>query len=266
MSSTGAGPLLKEWRGRRRRSQLELAVEAGVSTKHLSFVETGRARPSRELLMTLARHLDVPLRDRNSLLLAAGYAPRYHETQMDDPISQHVRSSLERLLATHDPYPGLVLDRQWNIVMANEGANRLVAGVPSYVEEPRPNVFRLSLHPDGAAAITINFPEWGGYMLDQLHRLVVATHDPTLIELEREVLAYPNVRALDRTAMSAGEEPQLLVPCRLNVGGVELSLFTMLTTFGTPSDITLDELAVELFFPADSATEEALRRPLGQEG
>ena len=264
MSSNGAGPLIKEWRGRRRRSQLDLAVEAGVSTKHLSFVETGRAKPSRELLLTLARHLEVPLRDRNSLLLAAGYAPRYHETQIDDPLSQHVRSSLERLLATHDPYPGLVLDRQWNIVMANEGANRLVAGIPDHVQQPRPNVFRISLHPDGAAANTVNFAEWGGYMLDQLRRLVAATHDPTLIELEREVLSYPNVQALIRDSGDALQpgEPQLLVPCRLKVGGTELSLFTMLTTFGTPSDITLDELAVELFFPADAATEAALRAPL----
>ena len=129
MTSTGAGPLLKEWRGRRRRSQLDLAVEVGVSTKHLSFVETGRAKPSRELLLTLARHLDVPLRDRNSLLLAAGYAPRYHETSIDDPVSAHVRASLERLLSTHDPYPGVVLDRQWNVVLANQAASNLLAGV-----------------------------------------------------------------------------------------------------------------------------------------
>ena len=135
MTTTGAGPLLREWRGRRRRSQMDLALEVGVSTKHLSFVETGRSRPSPELLLTLARHLEVPLRERNSLLLAAGYAPRYHETAIDDPASQHVRASLERLLQTHDPYPGVVLNRRWDIVLANDAAMRMVAAVPTDAEE-----------------------------------------------------------------------------------------------------------------------------------
>ena len=136
MTSTGAGPLLREWRGRRRRSQMDLALEAGVSPKHLSFVETGRSRPSPELLLTLARHLEVPLRERNSLLLAAGYAPRYHETAIDDPASQHVRASLERLLRTHDPYPGVVLNRTWDIVLANDAALRMVAAVPAELMAP----------------------------------------------------------------------------------------------------------------------------------
>jgi len=260
MTSTGAGPLLKEWRGRRRRSQLDLAVEVGVSTKHLSFVETGRAKPSRELLLTLARHLDVPLRDRNSLLLAAGYAPRYHETSIDDPVSAHVRASLERLLSTHDPYPGVVLDRQWNVVLANQAASNLLAGVPAELLTPRVNVFRVSLHPQGLGAITINFAEWADYMLGQLRRVVMMSNDPELAEIEQEILAYPNVvEHLASAQPTAGDEPPLLVPCRLNMGGVELSLFTTLTTFGTPRDITLDELAVELFFPADDVTEAILR-------
>lgn len=260
MSSAGAGPLLREWRGRRRRSQLDLAVEAGVSTKHLSFVETGRARPSRELLLTLARHLDVPLRDRNSLLLAAGYAPRYQETPIDAPVSQPVRASLERLLATHDPYPGVVLDRQWNIILANTAAQRLVAGLPMSLTDPVVNVFRISLHPQGLAAITVNFDEWCAAMLAQLRRLVMVTADPELTALEQEVLAYPNVAEhLRTTADQVADEPPLLVPCRLALGGIELSLFTMLTTFGTPRDITIDEIAVELFYPADDATAAALR-------
>ena len=261
MTSAGAGPLLREWRSRRRRSQLDLAVEAGVSTKHLSFVETGRARPSRELLLTLARHLEVPLRDRNSLLLAAGYAPRYQETSIDAPVSQPVRASLERLLATHDPYPGVVLDRQWNIILANQAAQRLVGGLPALVTQPSVNVFRISLHPDGLAAITLNFDEWCASMLRQLRRLVMVTADEALRQLEHEVLAYPNVVAhLERaTDREVSDEPPLLVPCRLAVGGVELSLFTMLTTFGTPRDITIDEIAVELFYPADDATAVALR-------
>lgn len=257
--SNGAGPLLKEWRGRRRLSQLDLAVEAGVSTKHLSFVETGRAKPSPELLLTLARHLDVPLRDRNALLLAAGYAPRFTETSIDDPSMAHVRASLQRLLSTHDPYPGVVLDRRWNIVLANDAAGALVAGLPPALLAPTMNIFRISLHPNGLAAITLNFAEWASYLLGQLHRLVVMGNDDGLAAVEAEVLAYPNVVALIDAGVSAPEDTPLLIPCRLSMGGVELSLFTTLTTFGTPRDITLDELAVELFFPADDATDAVLR-------
>jgi transcriptional regulator with XRE-family HTH domain len=239
---------------------MDLALEAGVSAKHLSFVETGRSKPSPELLLTLARHLDVPLRDRNALLLAAGYAPRYHETAIDDPVSQHVRASLERLLTTHEPYPGVVLDRSWDVVLANEAAGRLIAGVPESLLRPTANIFRASLHPDGLAAITLNFDEWARYLLLQLRRLVVTSGDPKSSALLDEVLAYPNVVDLiARHTDGEDDRPQLLVPCRLIVDGVELSLFTTLTTFGTPRDITLDELAVELFFPADDATDAVLR-------
>ena len=182
MTSTGAGPLLREWRGRRRRSQMDLALEAGVSPKHLSFVETGRSRPSPELLLTLARHLDVPLRERNSLLLAAGYAPRYHETAIDDPASQRVRASLERLLRTHDPYPGVVLNRRWDIVLANDAALQMIGSVPAELLQPVPNVFRFSLHPAGVAAITLNFDEWATYLLAQLRRLVASTGDADLAD------------------------------------------------------------------------------------
>jgi len=259
MTSNGAGPLLREWRGRRRQSQMELAYAAGVSPKHLSFVETGRAKPSPELLLTLASHLEVPLRDRNSLLLAAGYAPRYQETAIDDPASQRVRASLERLLATHDPYPGVVLDRRWNIVLSNAGARSLTAGLPAHLVTPTANVFRVSLHPEGLAAITVNFDEWAIYLLSQLHRLVSASADAELAAMEREILAYPNVAAVLVDGAPAWDDSQLLVPCRMVVGGVELSMFTTLTAFGTPRDITLDELAVELFFPADDATVAALR-------
>ena len=258
--STGAGPLLKEWRSRRRRSQLDLAVDVGVSTKHLSFVETGRAKPSPELLMTLARHLEVPLRDRNALLLAAGYAPRFTETPIDDPAMRHVRTSLERLLEAHDPYPGVVLDRRWNVVLSNAAAGRLVATLPAALLHPTLNIFRVSLHPEGLAAVTLNFPEWATYLLSQLRRLVVMSGDDGLAGLESEVLQYPNVEQLiAHGGLPAAEETPLLVPCRLSMGGAELSLFTTLTTFGTPRDITLDELAVELFFPADDATERIVR-------
>ena len=172
-----------------------------------------------------------------------------------------VSASLQRLLDTHDPYPGVVLDRQWNVVLANRAAGTLVGLLPSELANPPVNIFRVSLHPDGLAAHTRNFDEWATYLLGQLHRLVAVTHDPELTALEAEVCAYPNVVELrDRVDWAAPTAaPALLIPCRLDIGGVELSLFTTLTTFGTPQDITLDELAVELFFPADEATERRLR-------
>jgi transcriptional regulator with XRE-family HTH domain len=239
---------------------MDLAHEVGVSPRHLSFVETGRSRPSPELVLTLAAHLDVPLRERNTLLLAAGYAPRYQETTLDAPEAARIRASLQRLLDTHDPYPGVVLDRQWNVVLANGAAGALVAVLPASLLGPPLNIFRASLHPEGLAAHTRNFHEWATYLLTQLHRLVVMTADPGLAALEAEVTGYPNVVDLTVSARrSTWEEPPHLIPCELDIGGTALSLFSTLTTFGTPRDVTLDELVVELFFPADDATEAALR-------
>lgn len=260
-TGTGVGPLVKEWRGRRARSQLDLAYEVGVSPKHLSFVETGRSKPSPELVLALARHLDVPLRERNALLLAAGFAPRFHEAPLDDPSMGRVRSSLQRLLEAHEPYPGVVLDRHWNVVLANTAAGALAAVLPPELAGPPINIFRASLHPDGLALHTRNFEEWATYLLGQLHRQVHLTADPLLQALEEEVTAYPNIVELQAEAKwtEPGEAPALLIPCELDLGGAELSLFTTLTTFGSPRDITLDELAVELFFPADDATEAILR-------
>ena len=260
MATPGIGELVRDWRGRRRRSQLDLAIDVGVSARHLSFVETGRSKPSPELVLALAEHLDVPLRERNTLLLAAGYAPRYSETPLDAPATTRARAAVQRLLDAHDPYPGLVLDRHWNVVATNNAALAITAGLPADLLGPPLNVFRVSLHPDGLAARTRNFAEWASYLLNQLHRLVVLTNDVILVQLREEVSSYPNVAELLATPGWAGaDEPPLLVPCQLEVGGAELSLFTTLTTFGTPRDITLDELAVELFFPADDATEAILR-------
>lgn len=258
--SRGAGPLVKEWRLRRGRSQMALAHDVGVSPRHLSFVETGRSKPSPELLLTLADGLDVPLRERNAFLLAAGYAPRYPRTAFDDAQLSQVRGSLRRLLESHDPYPGAVIDRLWNSVMSNRAAVRMVDGLPDELVGPPTNVFRLCLHPDGLAPRTLNFPEWAGYLLGQLRRLVLLTADPEVEDLANEVAQYPTVAGLGgwRHAASA-DEPALLIPWRLEMGGIEHSLFTTLTTFGTPQDITLDELSVELFYPADEATEVALR-------
>lgn len=260
MSATAVGPLVREWRTRRRRSQMDLALDVGVSPRHLSFVETGRSRPSPELVLALADRLEVPLRESNALLLAAGYAPRYPETSLDAPTMARVRTALERLLDAHDPYPGVVIDRAWNVVLTNRAAGTLVGSVPEHLLGPPLNVFRVCLHPEGLAASTRNFDEWGSYLLHQLRRLVALTADPDLALLEHEVRGYRNVVSLREDSRWSGwEDPALLVPLRLDSGGVELSMFTTLTTFGTPQDITLAEVAVELFFPADDITERVLR-------
>jgi transcriptional regulator with XRE-family HTH domain len=256
-----AGPLVKEWRVRRGRSQMDLALDVGVSPRHLSFVETGRSKPSPELLLTLSEGLEIPFRERNALLLAAGYAPRYAQTPLDDASMDRVRDSLQQLLDSHAPYPGCVIDRLWNSVLSNEPAWRMVDGVPDELIGPPTNVFRVSLHPDGLARRTHNFAEWSGYLLGQLHRLVVLTADPEVAALEQEVTEYPNVAELgDWRHRQASDDPALLIPWRLEVGGVLHSYFTTLTSFGAPHDITLAELAVELFYPADPATEAALKR------
>ncbi len=255
------GPLMRDWRDRRGRSQLDLAIDVGVSTRHLSFVENGRSRPSPELILAVAEHLDVPLRERNTLLLAAGFAPRYPARDLADGTMRRISASLQRMLDLHDPYPGVVIDRQWNVLLTNRGATALTDGLPDHILAPTPNIFRMCLHPEGLAPATINFAEWAAYLLRQLRRTIVLTGDDGLTDLEAEVLDYPNVTRLARRAGNdAGDEPRILVPFVLAVGGgVELSFFTTLTTFGTPLDVTLDELAVELFFPADDPTEHALR-------
>jgi len=256
----GVGPLVRDWRVRRRRSQLDLAYAVGVSPRHLSFVETGRSKPSPELLLALADGLDVPLRERNVLLVAAGYAPRYSETSLDATAMTRARSALQRLLDTHHPYPGVVIDRQWTVVLANDAAGLLTSALPDHLVGPPLNVFRACLHPDGLARATLNFPEWATYLVGQPHRTALLTDDPELNRLADEIGSYPNIQELrNRRREAPFDEPELLVPLRLDVGGDELSLFTTLTTFGTPQDITLSELAVELFFPADEHSDAWLR-------
>lgn len=257
----GFGALLRDWRQRRRLSQMDLALDVGVSPRHLSFVETGRSRPSPAVLIALAERLEVPLRERNRMLLAAGYAPRYGECSLDAEAMGPVRSALQRLLDAHDPYPGLVLDRQWNVVLANAAAQSLVALLPEALARPPLNIFRVSLHPEGFAAVTANFDEWGRHLVDTLQRLALRGGDPALLALEAEVRAYPNVRAL-REPPEPGPAP-LLLSCVLDLPDGRLSLFTTLTSFGSPRDVTLDELCVELFYPADAATAAQLRARRG---
>ena len=255
------GPLLRHWRSQRRRSQLDLALDVGISARHLSFIETGRSRPSAQVLMQLAVQLDLPLRERNRLLLAAGYAPRYAERDFEAESMAPVRQALRRLLDAHHPYPAVVLDRHWDVVMANGAAHNLTALLPPELAAPPLNIFRVSLHPRGMAAHTSNFTEWGSYMLDALHRAVLSSGDAVLRELEREVRAFPNVAPLlqQADAAAAPEVPPLLVPCVLTLPMGTLSLFTTLTTFGTARDVTLDELCVEMFYPSDAASEALLR-------
>lgn len=248
------GDLLREWRHRRNRSQLDLSIEVGVSARHLSFVETGRSRPSPELVLAVAEELQVPLRERNTMLLAAGYAPRYSETSLDDEAMATVRGSLQRMLDAHDPYPGVVIDRAWNVLLANGAALALTEGLPEHLLTPTVNVFRVCLHPDGLASRTTNFQDWAGYLLRQIRRTIQLTGDAQVESIEAEVQGYPNVADLPTDLLGPWDEPPLLLPFTLVRDGVELSLFTTLTTFGTPRDITLEELSVELFFPADDAT------------
>jgi transcriptional regulator with XRE-family HTH domain len=260
MATLTIGPLMRDWRTRRGRSQLDLSLDVGVSTRHLSFVETGKSKPSPELVLAVAEHLDVPLRERNTMLLAAGFAPRYSRRGLDAPAMEPIVSALQRMLDAHDPFPGVVIDRLWNVVLANQAAAALTTGLPADVTGPPNNVFRLCLHPEGLAARTVNFTDWARYLLRQLRRTIVLTGDDDLMALEAEVLGYPNVAALPRERQNGrGEEPALLVPFELAVGeATTWSFFTTLTTFGTPLDVTLDELSVELFFPADPDTARAV--------
>ncbi|GAB08351.1 putative Xre family DNA-binding protein [Gordonia araii NBRC 100433] len=251
------GTMLRRWRAHRSLSQLDLAYDTGVSPRHLSFVETGRSRPSPALIDALSARLDIPLRERNALLLAAGHAPRYSEEPLEAEAMSRVRASVQRVLDAHDPNFGVALDRVWNVVLANNAANLLVQMLPEHLRAEPLNLFRASLHPEGFAAMTRNFDVWGRYLVDLLRRLVRVTGDQRLADLDAELRTYPTVAGLDRAPSRSAHagEPQLLVPLEMTVGDQVLSFFSTLTTFGSPRDITLEEMTIELFYPADAATE-----------
>ena len=252
---------MRRWRSQRAMSQLDLAYEVGVSPKHLSFVETGKSTPSADLIEALSVRLEIPLRERNALLLAAGHAPRYSEQSLDAAAMAQVRASVQRILDAHNPFPGLALNRAWDVVVANDSARTLAALLPPHLAGPPLNLLRASLHPDGFARVTANFDTWASYLLTTVRRLVSVTGDSRLIALEREVAAYPTVADLDQRSVSAGApEPELLVPFSIRLGGDVLSFFTTLTTFGSPRDITVEEMTIELFYPADEVTERAVAR------
>lgn len=254
------GVLVREWRARHRRSQMDVALAVGVSPRHMSFVETGRSRPSPATLLAIAEELRVPLRERNRMLLAAGYAPRFQECAIDATEMADVREALQRLLDAHHPYPGVVLDRRWNVLLANEAARALVSLLPSALKVPTLNIFRAGLHPEGLAAITCNFDDWGRYLMRQLADLTSDGTDTAAAALALEVLTYPNVQALMAKGRTEAAAPKLLIPCVLDLPQGRVSMFTTLTTFGTPRDVTLEELCVELFYPSDQTSAALLRQ------
>jgi transcriptional regulator with XRE-family HTH domain len=254
------GDHLREWRQRRRLSQLDLACSADISTRHLSFVETGRSQPSREMVLHLAEQLDVPLRERNVLLVAAGYAPMFPERGLDDPALAAARGAIDQLLKGHEPYPAVVINRHWTLVAANAAIAPLLAGVDPALLRPPVNVLRLSLHPDGMAPRIANLGEWRAHLLERLRRQIELSADPVLSELLDELRAYPAPRQRPVASAAAPAHQQVVVPLRLAAEAGELSFLSTTMVFGTPVDITLSELALEAFFPADAATAETLRR------
>jgi transcriptional regulator with XRE-family HTH domain len=257
-TTSAVGKALREWRKRRRLSQLDLALEAEISTRHLSFLETGRARPSREMVLHLADTLDLPLRARNEMLLSAGFAPAYAERSLDHPTLRPARAALQTILKGHEPNPALAIDRQWRMVAANAMIALLIGEVaePSLLEPPV-NVMRLSLHPGGLRHRIENFADWHAHALARLRRDIDASGDPALVALEQELGSYPPPRSPRRRDETA---PDVAVTLVLRAGGERLCLLTTTTVFGTPTDVTLSELAIESFFPADEETGQALRR------
>lgn len=255
------GPLLRDWRRRRRLSQLDLALEAGVSARHLSFVETGRARPSAQMVLHLAGQLDVPLRERNALLLAAGYAPVYAERDLNAPEMTPVRGAIDRILAGHEPHPAVVFDRQWELVAANRGLGVLLEGVAPHLLEPPVNVLRVGLHPEGLAARTANLGRWRTHLLERLGRQVALTGDPALRTLLDEVTGYPGPPAPE-----ARPGDEIAVPLRLRTPDGELAFLSTVATFGTAVDITVAELSIESFFPTDARTAEIVRAHVATAG
>src|SRR4051794_35619928 len=250
------GALLRDWRQRRRMTQMDLALEADVSARHLSFIETGRSTPSAEMVKHLAEQLDVPLRERNELLLAAGYAPAFGQRDLDEPEMGPVREALDRVLKGHEPFPAVVVDRHWGMVAGNSAIPLLTAGVAAHLLAPPVNVLRLTLHPEGMAPRIANLPEWRAHLLERLGRQVVTSGDPALAALHEELVALPGGEGGHGPEdLAAGE---IAVPLRLRHGDGELTFISTVTTFGTAVDVTVSELAIEAFFPADAATAEAL--------
>jgi len=253
------GDLLREWRQRRRLSQLDCAVEAEISSKHLSFLETGRSRPSREMLLKLAELLEVPLRERNALLISAGFAPMFAERKLDDPSLQAARDAMEMVLKGHEPYPAIAVDRHWTLLAANRAVAPMLTDIKAQLLAAPMNVLRASLHPDGLAPRIVNLGQWRAHIFARLRRQIEVSADPALTALLEELSAYPAPAHPAHNDRSESTNA-FVVPLRLATPLGVLSFISTTTVFGTPIDVTLSELALESFFPADAATAAALRQ------
>ena len=250
------GEHLRDWRRRRHLSQLDLAVEAEISARHLSFVETGRAAPSREMVLKLAERLEVPLRERNVLLVAAGYAPAFPQRSLDDPMLKSARQAIDLVLKAHEPNPALAYDRHWNLVTANRMVALLLKGIPDRLLGQPLNILRLAFHPEALAPRTVNLAEWCGHLLERLHRQCEATADHELIKLYNDLKAYP----IPARAGPLPPDNNVAIPLKLRHDGEVLSFISTTMVFGTPVDVTLSELALETFFPADELTAARIRQ------
>ncbi|MGF6307683.1 transcriptional regulator with XRE-family HTH domain [Bradyrhizobium sp. i1.8.4] len=250
------GEYLREWRQRRHLSQLDLAVDAEISARHLSFVETGRSAPSRDMVLKLAERLDVPLRERNVLLVAAGFAPAFPQRSLEDPALKSAREAINLVLKAHEPHPALAYDRHYNLVSANRMVAPLLEGVPQRLLGQPFNILRLAFHPEGLAPRTVNLPEWAAHLLERLHRQCEATADPELLKLYQDLKSYP----IPARSAPLAPDNNVALPFKLRLNGEILSFISTTMVFGTPVDITLQELALETFFPADELTAERMRQ------
>lgn len=246
------GAQLRGWRERKRLSQMDLALRAEVSTRHLSFIETGRSQPSREMILRLAEHLELPLRERNHLLLSGGYAPVYSQSALNPPNATIARAAISQLLVSHEPYPAVVVDRSWNLVDGNSAVELLTAGAAAWLLKPPANALRIGLHPEGMAPRIVNLGEWHGHLLGRVREQLAFTDDPELRELYREISGYPCAEQVPDADLSGSGS--IVVPLRIRHQGRELAFFSMVATFGPPLDITVAELAIESFLPANEET------------
>ncbi|MBO6666851.1 helix-turn-helix transcriptional regulator [Parvibaculum sp.] len=257
MHTQPVGEMLREWRQRRRLSQLAFACDAEISARHLSFLETGRSKPSRDMLLHLAERLEMPFRERNALLLAAGYAPVYSETRLDSPDAAAARRAVDLVLASYEPFPALAVDRHWNLVAANAALPLFLTGIPEELLQPPVNVLRLSLHPQGLGNRIENLGEWRAHIFDRLQQQIELANDEELAELVKELEAYPGGKKPSEGYKS--EYGGLIVPLKLKTDAGTLSFFTTTTVFGTAVDITFSELVIESFMPGDAFTAETVR-------
>jgi transcriptional regulator with XRE-family HTH domain len=255
MNTMVVGQQIRQWRERRRLSQMQLALEADISPRHLSFIETGRSQPSTGMIDRLAERLEIPYRARNGLLTAAGFAPRHGERTLDDPAMTVARRSVEHILKGHEPYPAIAVDRHWNIIATNEAISFFTEQMGNSLLEPPMNAIRLALHPDGLAPQVVNLGEWHAHVLEQLDQQIASSADPGLIALRDEVASYPHESDYDTPPV---DPDRIWVPLILDTVVGRLSFVATITIFGTPIDITLSELAIEAFFPADEKTAEIL--------